>query len=623
MKPQRPSGRREGQHCQRCDPRSRHQAELAGGPALNKRQFLRAEHMDDQGLAPHGFHKPARLKQGDEQRLARRVQRMEGPAAQGRAESEIQQQISEDVKYRADRADSHHKPSDRRRFPFSRLFQKFRIHIVPGHRRAGNVIDHVQQDQLDRRHGQKRQECAGRQHRKHISEIGRRRHFDVFYHVGIRFPPFADSLFQHHQILFQQHHLRRFLGNIHGAVHGNSHIRRFHGRRVVDPVSHIGNAVSVIPQAFHHPGLFRRRQLGEYRRLFTSFGQRRIVHILNFRSQEYPVRRYADLSADAGRHLLVIARQHLDLHARGLQRGHSCRSALLRRIQKSQISYQHHILFICGRKYACRRRVIFLCHAQHAHAFPVQPVRLSQYQLSHFLCQFRNPAVVFHERRNPKHFLNSSFGDHLLLSVFILYHDAHPAPLKIKRYLIYLGKPLFRSDQLLRAALQLAGPLYDRHVQQVFKPGLVIAVEKGVAQHPHVLPAVYIQMIFQHNLVSGQRSGLVRAENICRSQILNRIQIFYDYLFLRHGHRSPGQAGGHDHGKHLRRQAHGYRDGKQRRIHPVAVGKTVQEQHHRHHDQHEADQHPGNGIDAFFKGSFGGFYLQALRRLAQQRVIAH
>ncbi len=40
---------------------------------MHKGELRRAQHMDDQGLAPHGFHKPSGLEQGGIQRLHIRI----------------------------------------------------------------------------------------------------------------------------------------------------------------------------------------------------------------------------------------------------------------------------------------------------------------------------------------------------------------------------------------------------------------------------------------------------------------------------------------------------------------------------------------------------------------------
>lgn len=52
----------------------------------------------------------------------------------------------------------------------------------------GLVID------MNRHHRDKRQKHTDRQYRKHISEIGVCRHFDIFYHICVGLAPFDDSV---------------------------------------------------------------------------------------------------------------------------------------------------------------------------------------------------------------------------------------------------------------------------------------------------------------------------------------------------------------------------------------------------------------------------------------------
>ena len=52
-----------GQGCNHSASDKGEQSKARGGPALDKGQLVGADHMDDHGLAPHGFHKPAGLEQ--------------------------------------------------------------------------------------------------------------------------------------------------------------------------------------------------------------------------------------------------------------------------------------------------------------------------------------------------------------------------------------------------------------------------------------------------------------------------------------------------------------------------------------------------------------------------------
>lgn len=173
---------------------------------------------------------------------------MEGTAEYGRAHDEIHQREGGDVENRADRPDSEHETSDGRRLPAAGSGQKRLVHIVPGQCDIDGVVYQVQQDDLDGGHRQKRQKETGRQYGKHVAEIGTGRHFDVFDHVAVDFAAFDHTLFQNHQVFFQQHDIRRFFRDIDGCIDGNGRHRRFHGRSVVDAVAHIADDMAVSAQ---------------------------------------------------------------------------------------------------------------------------------------------------------------------------------------------------------------------------------------------------------------------------------------------------------------------------------------------------------------------------------------
>ena len=143
-----------------------------------------------------------------------------------------------------------------------------------------------------------------------------------------------------------------------------------------------------------------------------------------------------------------------------------------------------------------------------------------------------------------------------------------------------------------------------------------------MAKYPCIVLTVHIQVVFQHHLVLGQRTGLVGAENVDSAKILNGVKIFDDGLLFAHGNSALSKAGGHDHGQHLRSQAHGDRDAEEERIQPVALGDAVDEEHQRNHDQHEADQHPGNSVDALGEAGFHRFPRNGGGHGAKQRPVS-
>ena len=162
----------------------------------------------------------------------------------------------------------------------------------------------------------------------------------------------------------------------------------------------------------------------------------------------------------------------------------------------------------------------------------------------------------------------------------------------------------------------------DRQIHQILVAGLEIAVEVSVAQYPRIVFTVYIEVIFQHNFILCQRSGLVGAKNVYGTEVLDGIQVLDDGLLFAHGDRAFGKAGRHDHGKHLRGQADGNGDAEQECFQPVAFCNAIDEKYQRNHDQHEADQHPGDGIDPLGEAGLYRFSGNCGRHRPKQSMIA-
>ena len=200
-----------------------------------------------------------------------------------------------------------------------------------------------------------------------------------------------------------------------------------------------------------------------------------------------------------------------------------------------------------------------------------------------------------------EHLFYGPFGHQLGFAGLVPHHHTHAAALKVKGDLVHFGVLL---PQSLGPQLLLLGN--DRQVDEVFQAGLKGAVQKGMAQDPRVFLSVDVEVVFQHHLVLGEGAGFVSAEDVHGAQVLHGVELFDDDLLPAHGHGAPGQRGGNDHGQHLRCQAHGDRESKEHRLGPVSLGKAVEQQHHRGHEQHKADEHPGDFVHALFKGGFGG-----------------
>ena len=75
-----------------------------------------------------------------------------------------------------------------------------------------------------------------------------------------------------------------------------------------------------------------------------------------------------------------------------------------------------------------------------------------------------------------------------------------------------------------------------------------------MTQYSRIVLTTYIQVVFQYNLILGQRASLVSTENINSTEVLNRIEIFNDCLLLAHRNSTFRKAGCYNHRQHFRCQ---------------------------------------------------------------------
>ena len=188
-----------------------------------------------------------------------------------------------------------------------------------------------------------------------------------------------------------------------------------------------------------------------------------------------------------------------------------------------------------------------------------------------------------------------AFADQHVVA-FVIHHHGHAFALKIERNLIHFPA----------AALHIQiGVRKDRAVQQVAQPRLIVTVHVGVAQHVVAIAVGHIDSLFENDPILRQGARLVRAEDIDRAEVLDRVQPLHDDFLLRHGHRAFGKVHRHNHRQHFRRQPHGHRKGEKERFRPVVLGQADNQKDDRDHDHHEADHEPGEAGDAFVKTRLG------------------
>ena len=131
--------------------------------------------------------------------------------------------------------------------------------------------------------------------------------------------------------------------------------------------------------------------------------------------------------------------------------------------------------------------------------------------------------------------------------------------------------------------------LEDGQVDEVFEPGLEIAVQKSVPQDAQVLLPVHVHVLFKNDLVLGKCPRLVGAQDVHLPKGLDGRQALDDDVVPRHGERAARERGGHDDRQHLGREPHGHGHGEQEGIAPIALDKAVDEKDDGHHHERKAE----------------------------------
>ena len=195
--------------------------------------------MHHQRLRQQAFNEPAGLEQG-----------LHVFAVS--AEHKPHQRKGRHVKNGRGRANPDHKAADVSCIPLARFAQELFVRFVPRQRELGDVVHQVLQQQLDREHRQERNERAGHQYREHVAEVGAGGHVQVFHNVAKGLAAFDNAFFQHHQALFQQDDVGRFLGDIGATVDRDTHVGIAQSRGIVNAVTKKAHRMTVGLQRLQH-----------------------------------------------------------------------------------------------------------------------------------------------------------------------------------------------------------------------------------------------------------------------------------------------------------------------------------------------------------------------------------
>ena len=203
--------------------------------ALEERDLIGANDMNNERLRHDGLNEPSRLKY----RGAGWIPAIEDP------EHYEEGRVVED---RTDGSYAENEPPYLADVPGPRPRHLFFVHGVVGNGHLGEVVEHIVCQNLNGRHGKKWEKCARSQHTEHISKVGAGSHPDVLENVGEDLSPLDDAPIQHHEILLQQDQIRRLLGDVGRSIHRDANIRGTQRGRIVDSVPHESNYVPLAAQ---------------------------------------------------------------------------------------------------------------------------------------------------------------------------------------------------------------------------------------------------------------------------------------------------------------------------------------------------------------------------------------
>ena len=415
--------------------------------------------MHNQRLRQQTHHEPAGL----EQRLVFRGVGVEHKPHQAEGQ---------DIEDGADRPKEQHKAPEIRRVPVLRLLDLLVVHVIKRDRYLRHVVHQVLDQQVQRQHRQERQKRARHQHAENVTEVGAGGHFDVLEHVGKGAASFDHALLQHHQTLFQQNDIRRFAGNIHRAIDGYTDVRRTQRGRVVDAVAHKAHHVPFALEQGDDALFVHRRQAGKQRGTLGKLRQLIVGQVLNIAPHHHVARVQPHFMAHFGRHQLAVAGENFDGNAARLQRLQRRRGGLFRRIEEGDIALEDQIGFVDTLIVTLARGQELARDRHHAQPLTVQVVGDAPDAAQHGVVQRHDVAVIANLRRHVEDLLQRPFADQLVHVRLLAHHHRHAAALEVERDLIHL----------LPAAGERAGgffihPFQHRDVEQVFQPGLVMAVQ--------------------------------------------------------------------------------------------------------------------------------------------------
>ena len=342
-------------------------------------------------------------------------------------------------------------------------------------------------------------------------------------------------------------------------------------------------------QRLHHARLVGGRKLREDGAPVGDLLERVVVDGGQFAAEQHLARVEPDVTADLLGHDIVVARENLDAHTALAERFEGGGGGVLRRVEKSHETGQHELRLVGDGKRPLARWELAVRDRHHAEPVFIEFARDVVCGRGGIVIYRHHAVLVPNVRADGDDLLHGALADEFVHIAVPLDHDAHAPAREVKWDFIQLGVDRVDPQQVVELTV-----LQNRDVQQVAKSGLVEAVEVGEVEHALLLLAHHVQVLLENDPVLRQRPRLVGAQGVHRAEVLDGVEALDDHFPPRHHHGALGEIGAHDHGEHLGREADGDCEAEEERLEPVALGEAIEEEHHRHHDGHEANEQPAH-----------------------------
>lgn len=163
---------------------------------------------------------------------------------------------SEEIEEGTDRADRQHELAHKAYVPLPGVRQVFLIDIVQRDGDFGKIIQHVVQQYLSRQHRNEGKKKRSASHTEHVAEIRTGAHHYVLHYITEGAASLVHPVKEDPEIVFKEDHLRSVLGNVDGAVNGNTYIGRMKRWGIVDAVPQVAYCMSPLFQGNDYPVFF-------------------------------------------------------------------------------------------------------------------------------------------------------------------------------------------------------------------------------------------------------------------------------------------------------------------------------------------------------------------------------